>query len=423
VSRPRRSFAAPCQRVAAIALAALLVGCGEEGGDSGAGGGGAPPGAGGPPPATVRLEPVDLRVVQETREVVGSLRAKQRSQVAVVEPGRVVAVDFDEAQDVRAGDVLVRIDDRRLREEVAEVEADIAAAEASVAERRAEAERVRSDLESRLSAARRARGAVSELDLRQARTAVEVAEARVDAAEKQLAAVRTRLQGLRVRLDDLVVRAPFDGRITARTAELGEFLNPGDPVATIISDGVFEAVLDAPESLPKAAVIAASPQDVLVRLDSGDVLLDVSDVRVVGDVDPRSRRYQVVIDVTAPDNVRLAPGMSVTARLPASGEARRLVIPADAIRPGVSGPFVYLALGEEGELPSAVPQPVEVLFERGNDAVLVTPPGGPFQPGTPVVAEGAERIFMPGQPLQEAPPEPADPMTQPVDAAPATRPA
>jgi RND family efflux transporter MFP subunit len=391
----------------------LAFGCG---GDDEPQQGGPPGDQQGPPPAQVRFAPIRMESVAQTRRVTGSLRAKQRSNVANIEPGRVVAVEFDEGQTVELDDVLIRIDSRRLDEEVAGIEADVAAAEATVAEREAELQLTRTDLQSRESAANRAPGAVSEIELQTARTAVSVAESRVEAAQKQLAAVRKRLDGVQVRLEDTTVRTPFAGSVLSRDAELGEFLNSGDTIGTVISDGTYEAVLDAPESLDPRFLDEATA---VIRLDVGGTELEIEKFRVVGDLDPRSRRYSIVADVRAPDGIDLLPGMSVTAELPAGGDAPRLIVPTDALLRNANGFFVYLALDDENGT-IGIPQPVDVAFRRSGDAILTTEPQGPFQPGMRVVREGGERIFFPGQPLAEAPPIGGDVTAPP--APPATRP-
>ena len=362
----------------------------------------APPGGGGPPSAQVRLGSVAMEPVRQVRRVTGNLRAKQRSQVATIEAGRVIEVKFDEAQDVSAGDVLVKLDDRRIVEERAEVQADLAVAESMVAQMEAELERVRGDLESRELAAERAEGAVSQLDMRQARTAVTVAESQVEAAGKQVAAVRTRLARLQVRENDLTVRAPFDGRILMRMSEVGEYLQPGDPVAVLASVGTYEAVLDAPESIASAGLLDAPMDAFVITIDSTGQVLVAQQVRVVGDVDPRSRRYQVVVDVKTTDGQALTPGASVTAQMPIGGEEPRLIVPANAIRHRTNGTFIYLALGEPGQPPAAIPTFIEVAYQLGDRAVLSTSPNGPLQPGMPLVVEGGERVLFPGQPLADA---------------------
>ncbi len=393
-----------------------LAGCGggeeEQGGPPGGGGGG---GGGGMPPANVRTAEIEMQEVQQRLRLTGSLRATRRAEVAAVEPGRVMEVAFDEGDRVEKDAVLVRLDTRRLAEEMAEAEADQAAAEATLRQRQSELRRAREDLANRQSAAEQMSGAVSENELREFRTGVEVAESAEAAARTQLAAVAARIGRIRVQMEDAVVKAPFAGKVLMRSAELGEYLSPGQSVATLATDDSFEAVLDAPESLDPSTA-AADPGDVLLRLAAGNVTLTPTAVRPVGDVDPRSRRYALIADVKVDPSLRLSAGQSVTADVPVGAVASRLVVPADAIRLNQNGSFVYLEMFTNGEEapPVAIQMPVEVEFIRGNEAILATPAGGPLQPGVGVVVEGAERIFMPGmQPLKEDPPE-ANPATRPA---------
>ena len=366
-----------------LVLSLSLAGCGDE--PVQAGGEGGPPQ--GPPPAAVRAAPARVETVQQMRRLTGNLRAKQRSRVAVIEPGRVEAIEFDEADVVEKGDVLVRVDDRRLREDLAQAEAQLAVAEANQIQREAELERVQSDLQSRQAAAEQASGAVSETELRQARTDVAVAEALVNAAEKEANAARTRISRIEVQLEDTTVRAPFAGRVLSRLVEVGEYVSPGTAVAELASTDVYEAVIDVPETIDAAS---ADAQTVTIELDRGGEL-QVQNVRVVGDVDPRSRRFALVADVAGDD--RLSPGMSVTATVPVSGQAARTVVPSDAIGRSDVGPHVLMIVdGPAGKM--ATPVRVTVDFRRGSDAVLADP--APVPPGAMLVVEGGERI-MPGQ--------------------------
>lgn len=398
----------------------LLAGCDDDaaaraggmGGPPGGGGGG----GGGPPPSPVRVANVEMRSVVDQRQIVGSLRAKQRSQVANVEPGQVVAIEFDEAQLVKAGDVLVRLDDRRLQEDLAQIEAQLAVAEAQMLQAQAEADRIRQDLEAREAAAAQAQGAVSALELRQGRTAVAVADAQVNAAEKELAATRTRIERVNVQLADTVVRAPFDGRVLVRAVEVGEYLAPGSTVAELASEGTFEAVLRVPETFSYAFLDQIEPALISIGVDTHGLMLEPSLVRVVPDIDPRSRQYMLIADVASSDPAMpLATGMSVTATVPTQEMAQRLVVPFDALRRDAGGYFVYGIIPGDGGMQMAIPMAVNVDFRVGPDAVLT--PDSQVGPGMQVVTEGGERL-RPGSPVRpleaNSPAAPAATTTRPA---------
>lgn len=327
----------------------------------------------------------------------GNLRAKHRSRVATIEPGRVMAVEFDEAQQVKEGDVLVRIDDRRLREDLAQAEAQVAVARAAMVQQQAELQRAQADLEAREAAAEQTRGAVSDIELRQARTTAEVAAARLNAAEKELTAAETRLSRINVQLDDVVITAPFDGTVLSRTAEVGEYLTAGAVVGEIASNDVFEAVIEVPEGFDYAALDSADPSVVTVTVDTHGLELTPLSLRLVPDVDPRSRRFALVADVEASGtNRRLAAGMSVTASIPTQSHVSRLTVPYDALRRDGAGAFVFLVVpGQAGQ--SAVPVGVDVLFRNGSQAVIADNPQ--LREGAEIVVEGGERL-RPGAPVQ-----------------------
>ncbi|MDA7888699.1 hypothetical protein N9A86_04905, partial [Akkermansiaceae bacterium] len=74
-------------------------------------GGGAP---GGPPPANVIMGTVDSKLSAKTLQVVGTLRAKSRSQIAAREAGPILAINCDEGDLVEINSVIATLDPRRL---------------------------------------------------------------------------------------------------------------------------------------------------------------------------------------------------------------------------------------------------------------------------------------------------------------------
>ena len=363
------------------------------------------------PPTPVRTAEVERREVQQRQDLTGNLRAKQRATVAAVEPARVTEVLFDEAERVEAGQILIRQDDRRLRQAKVAAEADVAVAKADLAEREADLERLRLDYESQQAAADQMPGSVSELDVRASRTAVSTSEARVEAARQRVDAAGAAIEEIQVRLEDLTIAAPFDGTVVRRMVEVGEWAGAGGAVAEMVSDGVFEAVIDVPERFDFASLRDAAAGAVTVTVDTHDLQLTPDRLRAVPSVDPRSRRYQIVADVRSDDPVRpLAAGMSVTATVPTSTRAEHLVLPYDALLQNAVGDYVYVVAPPRGESPAtAVPTNVDVLFRFGTEVAVASPQ---LQPGATVVVEGGERL-MPMTPVDPTPAE--DPRQAPGD--------
>ena len=86
------------------------------------------------PPATVFVAPVALESVQQQREVTGSLRAVERAEVSTQESGKVDSVLVDVGDQVTAGDLLLKMDARRMAAELQERASMATAAAARVDE-------------------------------------------------------------------------------------------------------------------------------------------------------------------------------------------------------------------------------------------------------------------------------------------------
>jgi len=197
------------------------------------------------PVAVVRHEIGRGEVVAEVMGT-GTLETHFRATISPKISGLITEVLVDQGDHVKAGQVLVKLDDRDLRRQVEAAEATVAADEASV--KRQEADRVRAGavLEQaklymdRLNAA--PGGAVSQLDRDKGVEALNVAQAGVASAEaailegrKQLIAAERTLDFYRVRLSDALITAPFDGLIVRRDRDPGDIVVPGTSILSLIS--------------------------------------------------------------------------------------------------------------------------------------------------------------------------------------------
>jgi len=197
------------------------------------------------PVAVVKHEIGRGEVVAEVMGT-GTLETHFRATIGPKISGLITEVLVDQGDHVKAGQVLVKLDDRDLKRQVEAAEATVAADEASV--KRQEADRVRAGavLEQaklymdRLNAA--PGGAVSQLDRDKGVEALNVAQAGVASAEaailegrKQLIAAERTLDFHRVRLSDAVITAPFDGLIVRRDRHPGDIVVPGTSILSLIS--------------------------------------------------------------------------------------------------------------------------------------------------------------------------------------------
>jgi HlyD family secretion protein len=187
----------------------------------------------------VRMAPVEVRELVETISAPGELEPEVKVEVSAEVSARILELPFREGATVRAGEVIVKLDDRDLE----------ASLEAQMARRDGERFRLRSEQE-RLSApmsqlanakanlerqeALFKTGDVSRASLDDAVARVRELEAQIAAAreglsviESSLAAAEADIERARELLKKTTITAPIDGQITELNAEAGELVVVG----------------------------------------------------------------------------------------------------------------------------------------------------------------------------------------------------
>jgi HlyD family secretion protein len=189
----------------------------------------------------------------------GNIEAHQAVLGFKTVQSRIVELPFNEGQWVTAGTLIARVDDADYRQQVAIATAtlevqkrQLAASEQNLAAARKIVESDAADLElAKLEFDRadqlmkKGAGTIEARDqtsatLKKSNAAYERDQALEKAAERQVdlatANIRNATEALtlaKIVLDYTVLRAPFDGVITVRQAELGEIMVPGTPVVTL----------------------------------------------------------------------------------------------------------------------------------------------------------------------------------------------
>ncbi|MCE2884289.1 MAG: efflux RND transporter periplasmic adaptor subunit [Planctomycetaceae bacterium] len=345
----------------------------------------------GPPPTPVRVAKARSEELAPRKKVFGEIRAARKTTVAADGAGLVREFRAHDGQRVAAGDILAQLDDTRINLELAVHAATVEAARATIAERDATVAREERDLELLRRAA--AAGGTNPRELADAESALAVA--RAQATQARAAATVIEQQGaiLKDRLDDLVIRAPFAGVVTMRHSEEGAWVSEGGAVVDLLATDELEAWFEVPQELYAAAVALAAEgakrltREVPIDIDAATgAAVSAYGLRVVPEVDPRSRTFRAVLRVVNKKDL-LAPGIALTAFVPAGATAPRVVIPKDAILRGDAAPFVYVVRGG-----IAAPVNVRIAFPLGDEVALEP---GSIAAGDEVVTEGNERLMGP----------------------------
>lgn len=268
-------------RLTPLLAAALLTACGL--------GGNADAEPATPPPVTIQPSDLVVAAVHPLSSgplISGTLEPERQAALRAEVGGVLVAVMAEPGQAVRAGESLARLDDDAIAEQARSAESAVRTAAEALAVARRNAER---------SETLAREGAVAERDLEQARwnamnaeTALADAEARAAAARKQL--------------DRTVIRAPWAGVISERTARAGDVVQVGNPIVTLVDPGSLQ--LEA--TVPVAALEAVKPgTPVAFRVTGSEAAWQGTITRVNPVVDPGTG--QVRVRATVPN---LAGGLA-----------------------------------------------------------------------------------------------------------------
>jgi len=253
-----------------------------------------------PVPAQKRPDPPVLLVDAIVAEL-ASVRLKVHAQGSVTPrtetsltgevAGQIIEVfpQFVSGGFFKRGDVLVKIDDRTYRAEVKRSQAAVAAAETLITREQGLSDYALQDWR-RLNPDKEA----TDLALRKP----QLAEARAN-----LQSALADLERKEGDLERTVVRAPYDGMIRQKLADVGQFVGAGTQLAVIFASDVAEIRLPLPDKdLPFVELKAQPPVEVTANIGGTDYYWRGKIVRTEGVFDEQSRVLYVVAQIADPYN-------------------------------------------------------------------------------------------------------------------------
>lgn len=246
--------------------------------------------------------------------------------------GKVIETSLAIGAEVVAGAELVKLDPADVNLAIDKIAADLAAAR-----KRRE---IGSPLETELKNAqddlakaevRQRQGGLSEADLERSRRQVQQLEQRLALArnevELEVQTLENALAARRRELEKTVVRAPMDGTVTAVEAVPGSLLEPGQPVARLVSRRQLVEARISEESF--AALRPGQKATVRFR-GYGDRLFAATVARVLPTADPVTQRYSVYLDVPMEAGL-LTPGLTGEATIAVAEREGALIAPRRAL--------------------------------------------------------------------------------------------
>ena len=300
---------------------------GGPGGGFGGGGFGGPGGGGGfRPPMTVEMAKVQRGKISSFLKVVGNLVGEATVEVVPRTGGRVTSINVKLGDRVRRNQVVAKIEDREIVEQVNQAQASHRVAEATIRQREADLELAKTSVERSRNLYGRQLLPKQTLDDSEARYSA--AQAQVDLAHAQLAQSASRLQELQINLSNTNVISPVDGFVAKRNVDPGAWVSNQAGVASIVDISSLRLVANIVEK-DLRMVSPGDPAVVEVDAFPGEKF-NGKIARVSPILDPATRTAPMEIEIPNA-NFRLKPGMYAKVTLEVESKENVLLIPKVAL--------------------------------------------------------------------------------------------
>lgn len=363
----------------------LLAACGEKKAAPGAG-------AGAPPPAMVSVITVEPEQVAIITELPGRIEATRIAEVRARIAGIVQKRVFTEGSEVRAGELLYKIDPAPLQAAVNSAEAALARADANLGQATTKLTRYRGLVDS---------NAISKQEFDDQQNLQKLAAADV-------ASARASLDIARLNLSYATVTAPISGRIGRALVTEGALVGQGD--ATNLA--VIQQIDSIYVTLVQSSVEMRRLQQIIAQSNAGKVKAKLTLVTEDGkaynqpgrllfsdvSVDPSTGSVSLRAEFSNPQR-SLLPGMYVRVRLEQGVRAGTITVPQQAVMRTADGAAV-MTVTAEGKV---APRPVKTDGTYGNSWII----SEGLKQGDSVIVEGLQKA-KPGATVKPLPWQPAE---------------
>ena len=295
-------------------------------------------------PTEVRIEAVDTRDLVASVTASGQVQPRTKVDVAADISGRIVRLAVKEGQMVKRGDFLLRIDPEQYEAAVQRAEAGLSSAKAQAAQARANYLQAKRSYDRNMEIRKTNAQLVSEADIEQSRTQMEVNEALLEASDHNVEQANASVRDAKNSLGKTTILAPMSGRITRLVVEQGETAVPGTfnkeaaTLLTISDMSVLETIVKVDET--DVARISVGDSSI-VQIDAfpdttfvGKVVeISHSSVRGASSTGSNTEQavdYEVRIQLLNPPR-ETRPDFSATAKVVTDMRTKALSIPIIAL--------------------------------------------------------------------------------------------
>ncbi len=297
----------------------------------------------------VRVQAAVSRTLDKSIDVTGTLEADETVSLSFEIPGRVSIFRVDFGQLVKKGDVIAELDRRELEWQLERAKANVGqlsarlgmkspdeaypSSSANMRQAQANYEDAKSKYESAAKLVQS--GDISKERAVELQRTLQARQALIDATRDemnglvaQLRAQKADLEIATKRLSDTVIRAPFDGGISAKLISPGQYIKDNTPVATLVKTSPLRLRVEVPESyssLIKAGSVVSFTTDAAPGKEFQAVIQQLNP-----SFDAKNRTLLAESKIPASDS-RLRPGTFVQVKLVTRRADAVVMVPKNAI--------------------------------------------------------------------------------------------
>jgi membrane fusion protein (multidrug efflux system) len=246
--------------------------------------------------------PVELKAI-------GTFTSVQGVTVSSEEAGKVIKINFESGQEVRKGDLLAQ--------------QDVSVEESQL-----------KSIQSQLSLAQIQFKRIENLAQNQAAT-----QSELDDADSKLKQSQAQLDSLKSTISRKTLVAPFTGRLGIRQVQLGQYLSPGTPIASLQALNPIYLEFGIPQNEIAKVKVGQTIQAEIDAFANESFSGIITAIQPEVDINTRNLRIQATFK--NPEE-KLRPGMFATVRIQLNDFFEGIVVPQTAIQYAPYGDSVYV---------------------------------------------------------------------------------
>jgi RND family efflux transporter MFP subunit len=264
-----------------------------------------------PSPGTGEAFIVEMTTEPLIEQAAGTIRAKIETVISSLITATISSIEVWSGDEVKAGEVLIKLDSRELRARVDQAHQAVIAAEV----RQAKAEK---DFKRVQRIYRADTGAISKAELDRIQAALHSARA-------ELLRLRRQEDQTKTALSYSTLKAPIAGRIVKRYADPGDTARQGEPLLRMYDPGTLRLDANVRESVASHLI---EGQSLTAEVDAVNKSYTAVVDEIVPTADPGSRSFLVKVSLTGGSS--LYPGMFGRLLIPI-GQIEKIYIPNEAV--------------------------------------------------------------------------------------------